>query len=163
MEGGYQTVEDNLDVEKNKKSYLSNSLVQTAMGLSMLCVGAVHYDECAFNATTYLVVAGSVMVALNLLTILAILTPCECDDKLLKFMTPVFSIAQFCIFIWGTVEVFGKYNDVIYEDFISMSSNYCDHTAYMFAFVLLLIQWVVVPIMIVICCCCACFTACCCD
>ena len=41
MEGGYQTVEDNLDVEKNKKSYLSNSLVQTAMGLSMLCVGAV--------------------------------------------------------------------------------------------------------------------------
>ena len=41
MEGGYQTVEDNLDVEKNKTSYLSNSVVQTAMGLSMLIVGAV--------------------------------------------------------------------------------------------------------------------------
>ena len=41
MEGGYQTVEDNLDVEKNKRSYLSNSVVQTAMGLSMLIVGAV--------------------------------------------------------------------------------------------------------------------------
>ena len=41
MESGYSTVEDNLDVEKNKKSYLSNSLVQCAMGISMLCVGAV--------------------------------------------------------------------------------------------------------------------------
>ena len=41
MEGGYQTVEDKMDVEKNKTSYLSNSVVQIAMGLSMLCVGAV--------------------------------------------------------------------------------------------------------------------------
>ena len=43
MESGYNTVtvEDNLDVEKNKKSYLSNSLVQCAFGISMLCVGAV--------------------------------------------------------------------------------------------------------------------------
>ena len=28
--------------------------------------------------------------------------------RLLKVMTPLFSIAQFCIFIWGTIEVFGK-------------------------------------------------------
>jgi len=165
MEGGYQTVEDNLDVEKNKTSYLSNSLVQTAMGLSMLIVGAVHYDDCYFNATTYLVVAGSVMVVLNLLTILAILTPCECDDKLLKVMTPLFSIAQFCIFIWGTIEVFGHYSSWEYSEIFidSKTERYCNYTAYMFAFVLLLIQWVVVPILIVLCCCCACLTSCCCN
>jgi hypothetical protein len=133
------------------------------MGISMLCVGAVHYDDCAFNATTYLVVAGSVMVALNVLTIIALLTPCECDDKLLKVMTPVFSLAQLCIFIWGTVEVFGHYSDWHGEDYLKPTANYCNHTAYMFAFVLLLIQWVVAPILIVLCCCCACFTSCCCD
>ena len=40
----------------------------------------------------------------------------------------------------------GKYNDVIYDDLIYKSPNYCNHTAYMFAFVLLIIQWVVIAV-----------------
>merc|ERR1712223_528193 len=89
------------------------------------------------------------MVAFNLSIIFAILTPCKCNDKSLKLMTVLFSIAQLGIIIWGSVEVFGKYNDVIYGDFIyksPISPIYCNRTAYMFAFVLLIIQWVLLAV-----------------
>ena len=38
---------------------------------------------------------------------------------------------------------------------------YCHNTPYMFAFVLLIIKWVMLPFIIALCCCCACLTACC--
>ena len=38
----------------------------------------------------------------------------------------------------------GKYSDVIYDDLKNNSSYYCDPTAYMHAFVLLLFAWIVI-------------------
>ena len=40
-----------------------------------------YYDDCHFDATTYLVVGGSVMLITNLLAVIAVMTPMEWDDK----------------------------------------------------------------------------------
>ena len=44
----------------------------------------------------------------------------------------------------------GKYDDVIYDDLKNKSPYYCDHTAYMFAVVLLLIAWIVIALITVV-------------
>lgn len=129
----------------------------------MLSIGAHYYKACTFDATTYLVVGGSIMVISNILVFIALKTPMECDDKLMNALMPAIGLAQFCIFLWGTIVVFGHYSGWTYNalELLSPDKYYCAYTPFMFAFVLLILKWVLLPFIIVFCCCCACFTRCC--
>lgn len=163
-----QTMSEGMDAKKNKKPHLCGNLIQCVAGIVMLSIGSVFYTDCNFDATTYLVVGGSIMLISNLLSIVAIMTTCECDDKLAKALTPVIGLVQFCIFLWGTIVVFGYYSSWSYvKDAASNllkgedKTYYCNYTPFMFAFVLLIILWVLLPFILAMCCCCACLTACC--
>lgn len=171
----FKTMSEGMDAKKNKKPHVCGNLVQCVLGIVMLSVGGVYYNDCTFDATTYLVVGGAIMLISNLLSIVAIMTPCECDDKLTKALTPLIGMVQFCIFLWGTIVVFGYY--AWWTDDLSADSDsdkildvaetgdekkyYCHNTPYMFAFVLLILKWVLLPCIIVMCCCCSCLAACC--
>lgn len=166
----FKTMSEGMDAKKNKKPHVCGNLVQCVMGIVMLSIGAVYYEDCRFDATTYLVVGGSVMLITNLLSVIAIMTPMEWDDKLTKSLTPLIGLVQFCIFLWGTIVVFGYYAWWSYDENAETNNEqvsddektyYCHYTPYMFAFVLLIIKWVLLPVIMVMCCCCACLTACC--
>lgn len=159
-----QTMSDGMDAKKHKKQHVCGNLVQCVLGIVMLSIGGVYYNECQFDATTYLVVGGAIMLITNILSIVAIMTPMEWDDKLTKSLTPLITLVQFCIFIWGTIVVFGYYSSWSYnkiEAGLDIEKYYCAYTPYMFAFVLLIITWVLLPFIIGLCCCCACLAACC--
>ena len=129
----------------------------------------------------YLMVAGGIITTLNLLSLIASLTPCDRDDKIVAGLSPLVAIAMFAVSIWGAVVVFGKLNEYLtllkksikkilfleifflgpyskwtYEDSDRSSDNYCEYTPFMFAFVMLILQWLMIPILVGLACCLGC-------
>lgn len=156
-----KSMSDGMDAKKHKKQHICGNLVQCVLGIVMLSIGGVYYPECNFDATTYLVVGGAIMLITNILSIVAILTPFEWDDKLTKSLTPMIGLVQFGIFLWGTIVVFGSYSSWTYDVGSNDEKYYCAYTPYLFAFVLLIIKWVLLPFILALCCCCACLAVCC--
>ena len=62
-----------------------------------------------FKATTFLILGGGIVCATTVLKLIAILTPCEYDDKIMDILSPIADFTHFCIIIWGSVVVFGKF------------------------------------------------------
>ena len=56
----------------------------------------------------YLMVAGGILFTLEVLIILANLTPCDADDKIVLGLLPIVTLTMFAVTIWGSVVVFGK-------------------------------------------------------
>ena len=67
-----------------------------------LCPGAKPLDF-------WHLVELSCMLVSSALKILAYVTPCEFDDKIAKFLTPLLDAADFIVIIWGSFLVFGKF------------------------------------------------------
>ena len=61
----------------------------------------------------YLMVAGGIITTLNILTLIASLTPCDQDDKIVAGLSPLVALAMFAVTIWGSVVVFGKLNEYL--------------------------------------------------
>ena len=61
----------------------------------------------------YLMVAGGIITTLNILTLIASLTPCDQDDKIVKNLSPLVALAMLGVTIWGSVVVFGKLNEYL--------------------------------------------------
>ena len=59
----------------------------------------------------YLMVAGGILFTLEALVLLASLTPCDADDKMVAGLMPLVALAMFAVTIWGSVVVFGKLNE----------------------------------------------------
>jgi len=159
-----QTMSEGMDAKKNKKPHLCGNLIQCVAGIVMLSIGSVYYTDCEFDATTYLVVGGTIMLISNLLSIVAIMTTCECDDKLAKALTPVIGLVQFCIFLWGTIVVFGYYSTWSYdkdaasnllegegrEDGGADATYYCNYTPFIFTYVLHCIVLIILCVLLMI-------------
>ena len=149
-----------------------------------------------FKAPVYLMVAGGIITTMNILVLLAYLTPCDEDDKIVAGLWPIVSLGMFAFSIWGSFVVFGKrkwigqcilvstnvhclihfrsvfkwisnsirkwkfwfieivllgsYSTWNYED--NKDANYCEYTPFMFAFVLLIMQWILIPVMVLLAC-----------
>jgi len=157
------------------KSMLCSDSLHLAVCIAMVVVGVQYKDECTFDVPQYLMVGGGITLALTLLKVIAILTPSECDDKFVAFLTPMALFANMCVTLWGSIIVFGHYSVVSYEnvhlptgrpdfpdgnrvspgtveDMINETNHYCAYTPYMFAYVILIMQWIVLPILL----CCSC-------
>ena len=61
----------------------------------------------------YLMVAGGILFTLEVLIILASLTPCDTDDKIVLGLLPIVTLTMFAVTIWGSVVVFGKLNEYL--------------------------------------------------
>ena len=95
--------------EKQQKALVLPNLLSLAISIAMVVIGAQYYDDrfCRNDAPLYLLVGGGITVGMTGLKIFAWLTPCEFDDKLANFLTPLSSFANLCVLIWGSVVVFG--------------------------------------------------------
>ena len=56
-------------------------------------------------------------------------------------LTVIWMIMEFSLLIWGSVVVFGAYQDWTY-DVEKYGDNFCEYTPMMFAFVILILKWV---------------------
>ena len=61
----------------------------------------------------YLMVAGGIITTLNILILIASLTPCDRDDKIVAGLLPLVALAMFAVTIWGSVVVFGKLKEYL--------------------------------------------------
>ena len=61
----------------------------------------------------YLMVAGGILFTLEVLVILAALTPGDEDDKMVICLIPLVTLTMFAVTIWGSVVVFGKLNEYL--------------------------------------------------
>ena len=132
-------------------------------------------DPCPNGAAYYLYVAGLVLLVTNTINFLSkvawylaerygIISNSEayCCLAFLKFGSVCFIVADLAILIWGSVVVFGAWANWTddYDKYISDPEkfNYCANEPMMFAFVILIIKWVLPPCMLVLMCfCCFCF------
>ena len=60
-------------------------------------------------------------------------------NNILSICSFVITIASMALFIWGSIIIFGPYNNWSYND--KSSDFFCEFTPYMFAFVVLIIGW----------------------
>ena len=82
-----------------------------------------------------------------------------------NFSTGCMTIVNFAILIWGSVVVFGAWatwtDDYAEYEKDPEAMNYCMNQPMMTAFVILILDWVLIPCMIVLGCLCGCCCACC--
>ena len=121
-------------------------------------IGRKYMDDCNLDVPTYLMVAGGISFVFQTLWVIAMCTPCDCDEKIMSAITPLVGLAQVGIIIWGSILVFGAYSTWVYDENSKTleSPNYCGYSPFMYSFVMLIVSWCLIPFVV----CCACFTAC---
>jgi len=172
-----------MDAEKQKQgSRISGvgSLVSLGVSIAMLCVG-IAYDAtdeagltyCDTGAATYLYYGGILGVIMHGLAIIVALATCcaQADGEIsggeacgLGCLGFIYGCGSFCtgigeliLLIWGSVVVLGSYATWTDERPVAAEMIYCEYTPMMFAFVLIVLKWVLIPLM----CVCGCLAACC--
>jgi len=133
--------------EKEAPAGVGSGLV-LIMAIINVAIGASYQDDCNFAVPTYLMAAGGITLAFSGLWMFAMCTPCECDDKFAKFISPLVVFAQFCIVMWGTILVFGWYSSWTYDVKNNTNDEYCGYTPYMYSFVMLILGWCTLPFLL---------------
>jgi len=135
-------------------------------------------DPCPNGAAYWLYVAGICLLVSNSINTWAkIYKKCaerdgkiDCGEKvgmgINKMSSGVMTIIDFVMLIWGSVVVFGAWatwtDDLEKYNADKDGLNYCVYNPMMFAFVILLIKWIMIPLAIALTCCCVCCGAMCC-
>jgi len=144
--------------QKRKRQLLFPAFINFAVGIAMLVIGIVYDDQDTNGAATdFLMIGGGVLLATNLIKLVAYATPCKQDDKVADVITPILDLAYFIIVIWGSVKVFSAYSTWTDEEEFKELETYCPGPPFMMAFVTLICFWILFPLM----CCCGCVAACC--
>ena len=123
---------------------MGTGIIQLALSIAMIVIGDRYntLDSCSIQISQVLEVMGGLMLFIAILEIMVGLVFCteaidECGT--ICAIIVVTSLAYCGVLIWASVVVFGAYKTWEYED--NSSENFCEYTPYMFAFVILIIQW----------------------
>merc|ERR1712223_410816 len=89
--------------------------------------------------------SGGIILTFSGAWMIALLTPSKYDDKMMKILYPLVVLAQFCIFMWGSILVFGWYSTWQYDPQVKDTPEYCDYSLFMYSFFMLIIGWCTLP------------------
>jgi len=158
-------------VSDGQKTAQLSTLIGLGLAIAMVYIGVSYSGEsplyCKFGAVDYLYYAGILSLLVNGIGILSSLAQwCplrdgkisageDCGLNILRFFVV---ICDFVVVIWGSVVVFGNYAEWTYNEADLEMDGYCDYTPMIFAFVLLVVKWTLIPVTIL----CNCLCACCC-
>jgi len=108
--------------------------------ISMVAVGASYDDptECALPAPHVLKVLGGVGIVFGLLMMCA----APCGEGAMGVVYGISRFVKLILQIWASVLIFGPYNEWRIEGHVEGSKFFCHETPYMFAFVMIIINWV---------------------
>jgi len=133
---------------KQKRFIAYGAIPNLITSIVMVTIGGMHNndEDCpGKEATQFLLVGGSVLAASSVIK-LYYLTKIEMLRKFADIFYPLLDLTYFCLIIWGSVKVFGVYDEWTSED--NTSANYCVNTAFMMAFVTLIVYWIIMPLSI---------------
>jgi hypothetical protein len=123
-----------------RSAMMSIGILKLPLSIAMIVIGDQYntLDSCSIEGvSTVLEVLGGLSLFIAILYILVGLT----DSSVASFpFIVVACLAQFGVQIWASVVVFGAYKTWEYDD--KSSENFCEYTPFMFAFVILIIKWV---------------------
>ena len=68
----------------------------------------MHTTVYYFQAPMYLMVAGGIILTMNILVLIACWTPWNGDDKMVEKLNPIVSSVMFMVITWGSKVVLGK-------------------------------------------------------
>ena len=97
--------------QKRQKQLVGVNFVNLALNIAMVVIGVQYNNEedCRNgDAPKYLLIGGSIILAMSAMKIIAFLTPWKWDDKIVDILTPLADLTSFVVTIWGSVVVFGK-------------------------------------------------------
>merc|ERR1719206_711910 len=134
-------------------------------------------DPCPNGAANYLFIAGICILVASLVNIISKasqyiaeqdgkISGCEkCGLCIFRTASGIMAAVDFAMLIWGSVIVFGAWSSWT-DDYQLYSANpdsynYCQYEPMMFAFCILIIKWVLVPLIFLLVCCCGTLCACC--
>ena len=132
---------------------LCTCIIGLALHSAMVGVGNSYTDgdgvdsECKLQGVYFLKVAGGFGITMDILGIIfnCININISKGDDVGQGGAAcgcVAMIGNFVIFIWGSVIIFGPYQNWTYSDEDQMNEYYCAYTPYMFSFVMLILGWV---------------------
>jgi len=139
------------------------------LGALMVWQGTKHGDDCNNGAAHFLYVGGIVILIANSLGLLAEIAHSlamkdgviskgeKCGLCLITIMKGMMSFVNLCVTLWGSIVVFGAYAYWTYDKEQAAEAYYCPYSPMIFAFVFLIIQWILLPFMIA----CACLAGMC--
>merc|ERR1712173_44262 len=153
-----------------ERSAQSFSLISLVCALAMVIVGDLYWSEelRRFGAASYLYYGGVFSLSINILGLASSVAKWWAlkDGKislserrvlwLLGVSSTVVVICDVVVVIWGSVVVFTNYASWTYEE--PSSDSFCHKTPMLFAFILLLIKWLLIPAICVL----GCISAICC-
>lgn len=159
------------DSAKSESPGQLSTLIGLGLAIAMIAVGVSYSEEkyCEFGAVTYLYYGGILSLIANGIGLLSTIAKwCalrdghisageSCALGILGFAAFIVLICEIVVLIWGSVVVFGNYAEWTYMEKEVGTDGYCDYTPMMFAFVLLILKWILMPLTIL----CACLCACC--
>lgn len=158
-----------------------SSFISLVISIPMICVGNAYWNWCKVGASAYLYhsgILGLVVAIVNTLFAIGvyICRMCSPDGKTKFALTLSIGIAEIVRMIWGFVIVFPAYEHVEYHgnysaldgqiynpyyvDLDTSPEYYCEYTPFMFAFVLLVIEAVLISLGAFCGCCVGCFMFC---
>lgn len=101
--------------------------IAASFSAAMIIIGALYLDPARcklIGVPHFLIVGGSTYLALAVLAL----------------VLPYFRLTSFCVLIYGSIVVFSKYATWDYKN--PSSATFCAYTPFMFAFLVLIFEWV---------------------
>ena len=100
--------------QKRKKKLVGLNFTQLALCLAMVIIGVQYNDQedCrsgdSMHAPQYLLYGGGIVLVMTILNLVAYLTPCQWDDKIVDILEPIADFTGLVVTIWGSVVIFGN-------------------------------------------------------
>ena len=112
---------------------------------TVVVVGS-SYTDCKLGVLLWLKAGGGSMLSMSILAFLWLCFASDKTDMYKHLLTALVKLPIVGVMLWGSIVTFGSYSSWTYE--WKSSSNYCEHTPYMFAFVVLIVSWILsIPIL----------------
>jgi len=152
--------------DKVNKGY---GILSIIFGAVMVWQGTKYMDDCPNGAADFLYVGGIVVLLVNGLAVLAdfasymamrdgrISGKEQCCLCLIAMLRGLMAAVNLIITIWGSVVVFGAYRFWSYDEADAGKAHYCPYSPMIIAFVILIINWIMIPLMLA----CACLAGLC--
>jgi len=124
----------------NPNVILFSAIASLPFFAAMLAVGVQYNDDryCKFAMPNCLIAMGGVGLTFSVLSMLSIL----CGSAGITILRILSGVTRLIVLIWASVEIFGPYKHWQYDEDHKDDNYYCQYTPFMFGFVVLISNWI---------------------
>jgi len=124
----------------NPNVILFSAIASAPLFIAMITVGSLYNDDqyCKIAIPHCLIAMGGVGLCFAILSMLSVL----CGSAGITILRILSGVTRLVILIWASVEIFGPYKHWQYDENQKEDEYYCQYTPFMFGFIVLISNWV---------------------